>query len=284
MKILIILLFIPSILCAGIVEDYHRFFDVAPVNVSIPWAGGYITLTDSETAEYNGLTLKYNTPIMYIFNHPKAEGIRSLWSSIYPDLFGVVDESHSEKLVYAKTWALTRQKMGLSPTNFLMVNDWTIREVLMENNLFVKDPLNCNAGIYAIYRYHQATINYQTDLEQFGVEEYWLYPYESIANGVRGDCDDFAVLLATFYLAAGVPEHRVRCVVGKSNAGYDHGTVYVLSDAGIWTHTDSTGMSYGATLADFKAFGDPTDGPGISVPWYSFNNKNIWEGFDNETL
>lgn len=52
-------------------------------------------------------------------------------------------------------------------------------------------------------------ILYLPDKWQFGLEDLWLFPYETLALK-KGDCEDGAILLANLLVAAGIPAWRVR--------------------------------------------------------------------------
>ena len=70
---------------------------------------------------------------------------------------------------------------------------------------------------------------YQEDPDQFKTDDVWLFPYELRKTGL-GDCEDWAIELASYLIAAGVPNWRVRVVIGVTYNGGGHATVYILRD------------------------------------------------------
>ena len=171
----------------------------------------------------------------------------------------------------------------------ITINDSYISKDLKSNGLMVNDPSNCNDDIYRIYRYTRIKESnpyiYEYDNETFGCE-FFMYPYELRVLKI-GDCDDWGIELASYLISAGVPEWRVRCVVGLTYSGGGHLTVYVLSDdLTTWYHINSTTSwmyvenQKWAKLSDFPKANDPNDDIGIKDVWFSFNNKYAWHAFE----
>jgi len=59
-------------------------------------------------------------------------------------------------------------------------------------------------------------IRYMTDMKQFGVVDYWLFPNETILTGAE-DCDGMSFLLATMLEALG---YATRVAMGRTPWGY----------------------------------------------------------------
>jgi hypothetical protein len=153
----------------------------------------------------------------------------------------------------------------------------------------VSDPKKCDEDIYGIYRHSRVKeINpylYEYDGRTMGCE-YFMYPYE-LRQLHMGDCDDWGIELASYLMTAGVPEWRVRCVVGRTYSREGHLTVYVLNDdLTTWYHLNSTTawetveLKGQWKLSDFPKAGDPEDGIGIEDVWFSFNNRYSWHAFE----
>jgi predicted transglutaminase-like cysteine proteinase len=77
------------------------------------------------------------------------------------------------------------------------------------------------AGFDAIRDWVAANVEYKSDEEQWGVEEYWQTPEETLSL-YTGDCEDFAVLLCTLLRAYGIGEEQIYVAVGVDNEGYGH--------------------------------------------------------------
>ena len=76
-------------------------------------------------------------------------------------------------------------------------------------------------GFDAIRDWVAANIEYKSDEEQWGVEEYWQTPEETLAL-YTGDCEDFAILHCTLLRAYGIGEEQLYVAVGVDNDGYGH--------------------------------------------------------------
>ncbi|HUX48084.1 MAG TPA: transglutaminase-like cysteine peptidase [Dehalococcoidia bacterium] len=76
-------------------------------------------------------------------------------------------------------------------------------------------------GFDAIRDWVAANIEYKTDEEQWGIEEYWQTPEETLSLRT-GDCEDFAILLCTLLRAYGVSEEQIYVAVGIDDDGYGH--------------------------------------------------------------
>jgi len=76
-------------------------------------------------------------------------------------------------------------------------------------------------GFDAIRDWVAANIEYKTDEEQWGVDEYWQTPEETLFLRT-GDCEDFAILLCTLLRAYGIGEEQIYVTIGVDNEGYGH--------------------------------------------------------------
>lgn len=171
----------------------------------------------------------------------------------------------------------------------ITINDSLIHKDLSEHSLLISNPEKCNDDIFRIYHHSRIKeINpyfYEYDEKGFGCE-FFMYPYE-LRQLQQGDCDDWGIELASYLISAGVPEWRVRCVVGLTYSGSGHLTVYVLADdLKTWYHLNSTTPwsmveEKGYTnLTDFPKSEDSNDRIGIKDVWFSFNNKYSWHAFE----
>jgi len=59
-------------------------------------------------------------------------------------------------------------------------------------------------------------IRYMTDIKQFGVVDFWLFPDQTVATGAE-DCDGMSFLVASLLEAAG---YDTRVVLGQTPWGY----------------------------------------------------------------
>lgn len=64
----------------------------------------------------------------------------------------------------------------------------------------------------------KANIEYKPDKSEYGMDEFWAYPYQTLGHK-KGDCEDGAILLANILLKSGVPYWRIRLNAGSVNGG-----------------------------------------------------------------
>jgi predicted transglutaminase-like cysteine proteinase len=76
-------------------------------------------------------------------------------------------------------------------------------------------------GFTAIRDWVAANVEYKSDEEQWGVEDYWQTPEETLTL-YAGDCEDFAILLCTLLRAYGIPADQMYVAVGIDSQGYGH--------------------------------------------------------------
>ena len=67
---------------------------------------------------------------------------------------------------------------------------------------------------WKIWDYVASNVQYITDKSSFGLEDFWLFPEETLVLQ-KGDCEDSSFLLAALLLASGISEHCVRVVLGE---------------------------------------------------------------------
>lgn len=92
-----------------------------------------------------------------------------------------------------------------------------------------------------------ASVRPRTDMEIFGVEEYWAYPTSGY-----GDCEDYALEKRRELMAAGMPAGALLMTVVRQPNGDGHAVLTVRTDLGefvldnleprvlAWTDTDYT--------------------------------------------
>jgi len=180
-----------------------------------------------------------------------------------------------------------RERVDWPVQYFINPNDPVIKFELEMNKLMVKNPFNCDDDIVKIYKYVRTNPSlpyvYSQDVNQFYVNEVWMFPPEMRVLK-QGDCDDWAGLLCSYLIAAGVPSYRVRFTAGTTNDGQGHATVYVLmDDHKRWKHINST-APFANPLPDvldlYPSSNDANDKLGIHDCWFSFNDKNSWAEFE----
>lgn len=182
-----------------------------------------------------------------------------------------------------------RKKIAIDVRLFIQPNDFVIQNDLKKHGLMVDSPLKCNNEIMQIYKHTRTKkINpyrYMFDENNVGVKEHWMFPFELREKGV-GDCDDWAIELASYLIGAGVPSFRIRVVAGYTYGGYGHATVYALADDMIsWHHLNSTTSINGiktSLLTKLPKTNDENDSVGIESIWFSFSDTYSWHRWDTK--
>jgi hypothetical protein len=160
--------------------------------------------------------------------------------------------------------------------------------------LLLKDNNNnIDKTVIKIYQWIKNNYyRYAYDKHNYGVSEYWEFPFEIIERKAKVlsaafDCDSWADFMASFYIAAGIPEWKVRIVIGGCQLG-GHSTVYVHSDeTNKFHHLNSTygnAWNRNTKISDYPTTDDAetTDKLGIKNVWFSFNNLYAWHKFSSE--
>lgn len=83
-------------------------------------------------------------------------------------------------------------------------------------------------------------IAFESDIENYGVSDYWASARESLARG-RGDCEDYAIAKLELLRAAGVPAADLYLVVAKDLVRrVDHAVLVVRMSDGYWVLDNGT--------------------------------------------
>ncbi len=75
-------------------------------------------------------------------------------------------------------------------------------------------------------------IDYSTDMNQHGVEEYWSYPYLNEDGTLKGDCEDFAVMKRQFMVDRGYPHRAMRIAAVFAPNNEYHAVLVIRTTAG----------------------------------------------------
>jgi hypothetical protein len=179
-------------------------------------------------------------------------------------------------------------QVSIDVRQFVTDNDFEIFEDLRRNNLLAKQnaDIPLNDLVLKIYKHTRLNYNYSFDDQLFKIGELWMFPFE-LRYYKKGDCDDYAIELASYLIMAGIPYWRVRCVAGTTWGDFGHLTVYVLGDdMKTWYHINSTtplSMITQNRLEDMPKSNDSNDNIGIRDVWFSFNNLYSWSVFETSS-
>ena len=111
-----------------------------------------------------------------------------------------------------------------------------------------------------INRFVNDAIEPISDLENYGVEEYWGYP----DNG-KGDCEDYVLLKRRMLIQAGFPRQSLLITIVRDEADEGHAVLTLKTDAGDFILDNKT--------AALKAWSET---PYLFVKRQSEENPNVW--------
>lgn len=124
-------------------------------------------------------------------------------------------------------------------------------------SIIVESSDSNDTKAYKIMLWVQDNIKYVSDIENYGISEYWTKPTETL-DKMSGDCEDGAFLIHSLMLNAGIPWEDIRTYGGEVFAGAGaatggHGwTAYSRETDNEWVVLD---WCY---YANDKAIGDRT--------------------------
>lgn len=193
-----------------------------------------------------------------------------------------------------RTFGTSKDYIPIDVRLLITPQDYHIHDILKQNKLYLKDNNDdIDKTIIKIYKYIKNTYyKYVYDQDNYGITEYWEFPFEILERkkkyGNAGfDCDSWANFMASFYIASGIPNWKVRVVIGGCQLG-GHSTVYVHSDeTNKYHHLNSTYGNNWNTYTKISQYpttddAETTDKLGIKNVWFSFNNDYAWHKFSSE--
>lgn len=126
--------------------------------------------------------------------------------------------------------------------------------------------------LVSVNRFVNNHVNFRTDLEVWGQEDYWASPLQTLALA-RGDCEDFVIAKYAMLLALQVPQDRLRLVYVRARlpdqtAPVPHMVLaYYPSPGAEPLILDN--LRVDVTLASQR--------PDLA-PVFSFNSAGLWQG------
>ncbi|HUS76612.1 MAG TPA: transglutaminase-like domain-containing protein [Methanothrix sp.] len=140
-----------------------------------------------------------------------------------------------------------------------------------------REPGTFDLRAWKIWDYVSNCVQYITDKKSCGLEDFWLFPEETLVLH-KGDCEDSSFLLATLLLASGISEHCVRVVLGRvstPDGAYGHAWVVYQNELGRWCLLESTLDAVPSNLTP----ADPFIMPGNQYqyqPQFCLNSSHLW--------
>lgn len=130
---------------------------------------------------------------------------------------------------------------------------------------------------WTIWNYVARSIQYVTDKSSFGLDDFWLFPEETLVLH-KGDCEDSSFLLATLLLASGISEHCVRVVLGSistPDGSFGHAWVVYQDESGRWCLLESTLDCIPEQLTPADTFISPASQYRYQ-PQFCLNGSHVW--------
>lgn len=112
-------------------------------------------------------------------------------------------------------------------------------------------------------------IKYISDKSQYGYNEYWAYPYQTLKRG-KGDCEDGSILLYNILLKSGIPYYKIRICCGDTPYGGHAYVVYYYEKGKRWVNLD---WCYFPSRKKIKDRPDYKNEKLYGNVWFSFNEK-----------
>jgi predicted flap endonuclease-1-like 5' DNA nuclease len=129
-----------------------------------------------------------------------------------------------------------KKQIDVDVKTFIKKDDAILWHVITQLELRKETP---NKTALAIQNFVCQFLKYKYDDLTAEVEEYWLFPFESIQSEV-GDCEDGSILIAALLINAGIPSWRVKVTAAEVIAD----PIFAPSE------TEVGGHSYCLYLAD----------------------------------
>ncbi|HEX7638353.1 MAG TPA: transglutaminase-like cysteine peptidase [Burkholderiaceae bacterium] len=125
----------------------------------------------------------------------------------------------------------------------------------------------------AVNDFYDRRLAYKEDIDNWGVDDYWASPLESLGKGA-GDCEDYAIGKYFTLVALGMPHSRLRMVyVRASMPGAPNGYVPHMVLA-YYPQADAEPLVLDNLVADIRPAGRRPD----LTPVFSFNAEGLWQG------
>lgn len=119
-------------------------------------------------------------------------------------------------------------------------------------------------------------IKYIPDKTQYGLDEYWSFPYQ-VMNTRQDDCESGACLLASIMIKNKIPNWKVRVTAGNVDNGKVSGghcwINYYCEDLDKWVCLDWCFLLNKLPIKDRKDYKEETN---YKTVWFSFNDKYSW--------
>lgn len=129
------------------------------------------------------------------------------------------------------------------------------------------------AKLKAVNDFYNQRLAYMEDIDNWGVQDYWASPLESLGKGA-GDCEDYAIGKYFTLTSLGLPHSKLRMVyVRASIAGAPNGYVAHMVLA-YYPTPDAEPLVLDNLQPGIHPAGERPD----LLPVFSFNAEGLWQG------
>jgi predicted transglutaminase-like cysteine proteinase len=133
------------------------------------------------------------------------------------------------------------------------------------------------ARLTATNNFFNLRIEFKSDQEVWGQEDFWATPLQALAAG-RGDCEDYVIAKYTSLLAMGVARNRLRLVYVRARLS-DQPTPVAHMVLAYYATPTAEPLILDNLRAELLPAGQRPD----LTPVFSFNSEGLWQGVGQAT-
>jgi predicted transglutaminase-like cysteine proteinase len=136
------------------------------------------------------------------------------------------------------------------------------------------EPLTDSKKLAAVNDFFNARIRWVEDIDNWGENDYWATPLETMARR-KGDCEDFSIAKFVTLLLAGVEMDKLRITYVKAQTGGSYSKTFVAHMVLAYYETPSADPMILDNMVD--ALRPASRRPDLK-PVFGFNSKGLWVG------
>lgn len=135
-------------------------------------------------------------------------------------------------------------------------------------------PLSDTEKLTRVNHFFHNHLVYRTDMQIWGVEDYWATPLETLGRGVA-DCEDYAISKYISLRHAGISDDKLRLIYVKAKiAGAQSSASEAHMVLGYYATPTSTPLILDSLMSVVKPASERKD----LSPVFSFNSQGLWAG------
>jgi predicted transglutaminase-like cysteine proteinase len=127
--------------------------------------------------------------------------------------------------------------------------------------------------VSAVNTFFNRRIIFREDAENWGVNDYWASPLESLNRGT-GDCEDYSIAKYATLVALGVPHSKLRLVYVRATLGGAGGVAMPHMVLAYYPSPGADPLILDNLIHDVRS---ASLRPDLS-PVFSFNAEGLWQG------